>query len=349
MGVEAVEGKAFLVVVFESCGQGASGAVPGVVDLQHRVGAVAAQEGDLSGAGANRRAHGAAGLCGQALHLSGVQVHDVQIEDALVGVPVVLEAPGGGGEVEGFSVQGERGLGGKGHAVGFGELDAVAAVHVEEPQLAHADGAGVGDSLAGDDPLAIGAEGGLAEPLGGTGGEDLGLAGFHVPHPDLLVPPLVGGVEQLLSIRAEARILVPRRAGGQGGGGAAGQGQLPQIAKQVKDNPVAPRVHIHGDPGALGEGGFPGEAGPMGGFDVPFRNVFFVFPVGVVSGVGRFDCQGGGGEAQEAEADPECEVVHGPCLTRDLLLPVCFPGIALTFRFRRRIACRPDSEATLLP
>ena len=90
-----------------------------------------------------------------------------------------------------------------------------------------------------------------------------------------LVASLVGGVEELGAVWAEARILVPRGTGGQGGGGAAGQGQFPEVAEQVKDNPVAPRVDIHGDPGALGEGGLPGEAGTVGGFDVPFRDFFF--------------------------------------------------------------------------
>src|SRR5262249_32848418 len=168
--VDAVDGPRLLQVALEAVGDDALGAARDVGDHQRRLAADPAEESQALAVGRRRRAAGPAGAGDERFVLGAPAVVAMDDVDLPVGVLVVLERLPRRvvlAVVEVAPVGRERRLAGV-LLVGLllGDLDALAAAAMPQPDLARAQRALGREVLAADEKLAVGRPGGAGGQAG---------------------------------------------------------------------------------------------------------------------------------------------------------------------------------------
>ncbi len=283
VGVGAEDRPGLLHIVRQAVPQRAHGAAGEVEHLQHALVAHALDEGQRRAVGRGLRTHGAARGVDDGLHLARLAVQALDRVDRGMRVLVVLEVRPSAhvlGEIHPAAVRAHCRLAEILLVVLLlGELQAVAAADVVQPQLARAERTFGGVVLASDQVLAIGRPGRIVEQAEILVAHLRRAAAVAADAPQVIAAAAVGGVGEPLPVGREARLHVPGRARGQAPGVAAFDRQEVDVAEQREGDGLAVAAYVQVEPGALVDREAHGLGGPVRGVDVPLRRIF---PVGLV-------------------------------------------------------------------
>uniref|UniRef100_A0A0N4Z2Z0 BON domain-containing protein n=1 Tax=Parastrongyloides trichosuri TaxID=131310 RepID=A0A0N4Z2Z0_PARTI len=277
--IDAVDGPGLLHVAVQSVVD--RRLTPGlqVHDIEHRLVAVAAHEGERLAVRRRGRAHRAAGAGDEGLDLArlAIQAADhIELGVRILGVFKDAARRGVVAEVHVAAVGREGGLA-RVLLLGaaLGQLHAAAAARaVVHPHLARAQRARGGEVLAPDDELAVRRPGGGVQQAEGLAGHLARVGAVAVHDPQVVAARAVRGEGDETAVRRIARLHVPGDARGDGAGFAAADRHHIDVAQQVEDDlaPVGADVQRH--PGAFVDVDVDVALGADGVLHVPFRRRF---------------------------------------------------------------------------